>query len=51
MNENFIEEILLYIKDFNKKWNENFLKVFILNWLKKDSSINFDGDEYLVYDI
>ena len=27
------------------------LKVFILNWLKKDSSINFDGDEYLVYDI
>lgn len=51
MNENFIEEILLYIKDFNKKWNENFLKVFILNWLKKDSYIKFDGDEYLVYDI
>ena len=51
MNENFIEEILLYIKDFNKKWNENFIEVFILNWLKKDSSIKFDGDEYLVYDI
>ena len=51
MNENFIEEILLYIKDFNKKWNENFLKVFILNWLKKNSSINFYVDEYIVYDI
>ena len=47
----FKKDLISYIKDFNKKWNREYSKVFIMNYFNIKNDIIFEGEKCLVYDI
>ena len=49
--DDFKKDLISYIKDFNKKWNREYSKIFIVNYFNAENSIVFDEEEYLIYDI
>lgn len=52
LNENFANDVLDYVKEYNKKYGTNFEKIAILDFYKnKRKKYKINGVKFLIYEV